>query len=312
MFQPEAMTAAPATPPASLPEPTVKRTHRPPSLASSLGRAFEVLELFSLGRPVLRVEALAQALGYTRSTAYRYVRELCDAGLLAPSSAGTYVLGPRIIELERLLRLTDPLYLAGRQVLPALHREDSVLLLQSLYGDKVLCIYSEGPQTLEHRGRRLVVRRTRGLPFPLFRGAASLALLAGMPGDRIREVYLRNAQEIAARGLGADWETFRTMLMAIRRKGWATSGGQLGPHIFGIAVPIATAGERRVIGSPARVFPREPGQAYDGAREASDAAELQAIARSISAAHALAASSTPVDPLQPTAPSRPATGKESS
>lgn len=248
---------------------------------SSVARAFDVLELFSLGQPVLRIDDVADQLGYTRSTAYRYVRELCDAGLLVPSTGGRYALGPRVVELERLLRLTDPLYLAGSRVLPPLRRDDSILSLQNLYRERVLCIYAEGPEALEHAGRRVNVKRTRGTPYPLFRGAASLALLAWMPGDRTRNIFLRHAREIEKRGLGADWEGFRATLEAIRRRGYATSGGQLAPELFGVAVPVVAGAERRVVGSLLRIFLRDPRGGQDDAAESACAASLKAIAKQI-------------------------------
>ena len=110
-------------------------------MSSSLARAFDVLDLFTLETPRLTSEEVSARLGYSRSMAYRYLKELCDAGLLVPQSGGQYGLGPRIIELERLVALTDPLYLAGRAVLKGRSREDSAYLLQNLYEDKVLCIY---------------------------------------------------------------------------------------------------------------------------------------------------------------------------
>jgi len=260
----------------------MKRSHRAePRGASSIARAFEVLELFSLSQPLLKAETVAQRLGYTRSTAYRYIGELCDAGLLVAASGGRYALGPRVIELEQLLRLTDPLYLAACRVLPPLRSESSVLLLQSLYSDKVLCVYAEGPATLEHAGRRITIKRTRGTPFPLFRGAASLALLAWMPADRIRDIYLRHAAEIAERGLGSDWESYRAILAAIRRRGYATSGGQLAPDLFGVAVPVVTGPgdqDHRVIGSLVRIFLREAEGEDIEAEEARCAQELKRIA----------------------------------
>ncbi len=222
---------------------------------SSLGRAMEVLDLLSVTRPLLRIEDVTARLGYTRSTAYRYVKELCDAGLLAPSSGGMYALGPRVIELERLLVLTDPLYLAGCKVLPDLQVQDSVLLLHNLYRDKVLCIYKEGPDAFEYEGRRIVVRRARGMPFPLFQGAASLAMLAFFTPHRIRQTYLRSAADIAQAGLGESWDEFRRTLAAIRRRGFATSHDQITPYLAGVAVPIFLPGEKRLIGSLARAFP---------------------------------------------------------
>src|SRR5690606_29741152 len=105
-----------------------------------------------------------------------------------------------IMELERLLELTDPLYTAGRAVLSALPAEGNVYLLHSLYRDKVLCIYKEGPDALVYRGRKIMVRRARGLPFPLFQGAASLALLAHMSPHRIKQTWVRHAEEIGGAG----------------------------------------------------------------------------------------------------------------
>ncbi|CAP41071.1 transcriptional regulator, IclR-family [Bordetella petrii] len=225
--------------------------------STSLDKAFEILDLFSLARPILRIEEISALLGYTRSTAYRYLKALCDAGLLAPSSGGTYALGPRIIELEHLLQLTDPLYLAGRKVLRTLHAENRVLLLHNLYRDQVLCIYKEGPDMLTHKGRRIMVRRARGVPFPLFQGAASLALLAYLAPHRVRQTYLRNGAAIAAAELGDSWDAFRKNLAAIRRRGYALSRERITPSLGGVAVPILLPGDKRVVGSLAQTLPSE-------------------------------------------------------
>ncbi|GAA4328405.1 IclR family transcriptional regulator [Pigmentiphaga soli] len=224
--------------------------------ATSLGRAFDILGLFSLASPLVRVEDVIARLGYTRSTAYRYVRELCDAGLLTQRSGGSYSLGPRVVELERLLELTDPLYRAARAVLPSVRRDDRQLLVQELYrDDQVMCIYKEGPDELEHAGQRLTIKRARGLPFPLFRGAGSLVLLAWLSPPRMRQAYLSGIAHIAQAGLGHDWQQFRRALAAVRRRGYAVSRGQLAPVVVGIAVPILLPEDRRVIGSLALVTP---------------------------------------------------------
>jgi DNA-binding IclR family transcriptional regulator len=231
------------------------------SASTSLGKALEILDLFSMETPLLQIEDMALALGFTRSTAYRYLKELCDAGLLVSLSGGSYALGPRIIELERLLELTDPLYTAGKSVLAKLDQDDKVFLLHNLYGEKVLCIYKQGPDTVRHNGRSIIVRRARGLPFPLFQGAASLAMLAYLSPHRIRQTYLHSSGEIAAAGLGKTWEEFRSSLAAIRRSGFATSKGQITPLLGGIAVPILHPDDKRVIGSLAQTVPaREMGE----------------------------------------------------
>lgn len=231
----------------------MKKAGESNSSGTSLSRALGVLDMVSLQRPLLSIDDITSHLGYTRSTAYRYLKELCDAGLMAAVAGGSYSLGPRIIELERLAALTDPLYRAGRMVLQKQDSERAPLLLLSLYGDKVLCIYMVGPESVEHLGERITVQRARGLPLPLFRGAGALVLLAYLSPHRIRETYLHNAGAIAAAGLGDSWDEFRANMALIRRKGYATSLGHLTSVLSGVAVPIIVP-DNRVVGSLARTY----------------------------------------------------------
>ena len=181
-----------------------------------------------------------------------------------------------------MLELTDPLYRAGSEVMPSLPTDNAVFLLQNLYGDKVLCICKQGPDHLELGGRRFTIKRARGLPFPLFRGAASLVLLASLSAYRIRDIYLHNQHAIRGYGLGDDWPSFRQTLAAIRRRGHAVSRGQFSPLVVGIAVPIRPAGERSVVGSLVKVFPSET---LDSSEESRCASELQSAAARIGEAY---------------------------
>lgn len=249
------MCAKPVLPKA-LPKPSGEAAE---SKHSSLGRAFRILSLFTLATPVLKMEDIASSSGYTRSTAYRYLKELCDAGLLTRTVInGQYALGTRIIELERLLALTDPLYRAGKSVVGPMRSPDSSLLVQSLnHRNQVLCIYKEGPDFLEFQGDRVGLTRLRGVPFPLYRGAASLVILASLSPHRIKQTYLSDAKRIAKAGLGNSWPEFRERLSAVRRRGYAVSRTERKkPLVVGVAAPIllGTPFDKRVIGSIVQVF----------------------------------------------------------
>jgi DNA-binding IclR family transcriptional regulator len=244
--------------------------------ASSVAKAVDVLKLFSPDIPSLRIEEISAALGYKRSTAYRYVRELCAAGLLTPRPDARYALGPMIVELERLLRLTDPLYRAGAAVLPPLRSNDCVYQLQELSrDDEVLCIYKDGPDELRFEGRSYALNRERGLPFPLFRGAGSVAILAHLSRDRIQRTYLSNANRIAKAGLGRTWEDFRQGMSAIRRRGYAVSRRADVKHMIGIAVPVLLEADGRVVGSLDYIIMRAD---LDDAAERALAAKLAEVA----------------------------------
>jgi DNA-binding IclR family transcriptional regulator len=262
----------------------------PRSRMSSVAKVFDVLDLFSLETPVLRVEDIGQRLGYTRASAYRYVRDLCDAGLLAPAGSGAYALGPRVLELERLLRLTDPLLRASQLVLarmrPAVARGGGVLLVCSLYRDRVLCIHQEGAERLTAGGRIIPIQRVRGLPMPLFRGAASLAILAHLPPRQARALHARQSEAIAQAGLGGSWAAFRARLAGIRQAGHAVSSGQMDPDLSALSAPILLPGEGpaaapQLLGSLTRVMTRddfERAEPREMARDLVHGAEQIAVA----------------------------------
>lgn len=217
---------------------------------SALTRLLQILDLFSLERPLVRMEQVASSLQIVQSTAYRYLKELCDAGLLTPQGKGVYGLGRRILELERLLALSDPLLLAGRAVIDEMVScaQNRAILLCAYYKDATLCLHKVGPEAIMHGRTRMQILRGRGTVLGLFSGAGSHAILANLPAHQIKSVYLANAHEIAQMGLGADWQAFRRALAAIRTQGYAQTLGKINPGMHSLAVPILRA-DGKVCGS---------------------------------------------------------------
>ena len=211
---------------------------------SSLERLQTILDLYSEAEPIWTLEQITNQTGYARSTAYRYVRELCDAGLLISIGKGAHVLGPRIIEFDRLIRNTDPLLIAAQKVIPQLYQEfgGGLLLLSSLYGDKVLCIYQE-PLIVDFK-----VSYTRGRPMPLFYGATAKVILANLPERKLVKLFLKHRVEIANAGLGDEWDQFKGCLESIRNKGYCISNGEVDRGVTGIGAAIFSD-SKTVIGS---------------------------------------------------------------
>jgi DNA-binding IclR family transcriptional regulator len=232
---------------------------------TSATRLLNILGLFSIERPTLRVEDVSNSLGYTRAMSYRFIKTLSDAGFIAPAGNGTYALGARVLELERLMDLTDPLLHASHDVVAGLVRgvENRAVLVCSLYGDKVVCINFAGAEQLKSANLIVPIRRARGVRFPLFSGAASLAILAALPPHRIKALYLRFEKDIAESGLATNWNDFRKKMSETRKLGFATTTGQLNKHLTAIAVPIILPGERQVIGSLAQIMLAKEAQKGD-------------------------------------------------
>jgi DNA-binding IclR family transcriptional regulator len=245
-----------------------------------------VLDVFSEEEPVWSVDALGESLGLSRSTAYRYVKELCEAGLLAPVGGGGYSLGPRIIELDRQIRHSDPLLTAGAEVLGELLPRcgEGILFICGPRGDSVLSVYlAENPNSLD-------ISYSRGRPMPLFRGSASVIILAYLPEGRLRRLFRAHPDAIAAAGLGADWPRFRATLKAIRGRAFLTGRAQLDPGVFAISAPVFD-GDGNILASltlamPERRADDEPvgplaDLVVEGAKKITAAVDARVKARSV-------------------------------
>jgi DNA-binding IclR family transcriptional regulator len=203
--------------------------------ASSLAKMLSILQLFSESEPVWSTAAIIEALDTSRSTGYRYIKTLHDAGLLNSIRNGFYTLGPGIIEMDLKIRLTDPLLLASDGVLEDL--VDTIghsALLCTAYHDSVLCIgEARAPLSPENRF-------SRGQRRPLFQGAVSKVILAYLPHHRLKAIYPRQSAEIEKAGLGSTWKDFRSALSKIKKDGYALTRGEFNPGVYSVAAPILT------------------------------------------------------------------------
>jgi len=229
-----------------------RRQRRNGETGSSGDRLLAVLALFTVERPEWTVEAAASEVGVSATTAYRYFNRLTKAGLISPVSGASYALGPAIIQMDRQIQICDPMLNAARGVMADLIQyaaEGSIVLLCRLFHDRVMCVHQvigRGPQT--------PVSYERGRLMPLYRGATAKIILAHLPPRALKSLYAHDAAEIAAAGLGDDWDAFRGQLAALRRQGFIVSMGELDPGRVGIAAPIFDR-DRAVLGSLSFVLP---------------------------------------------------------
>jgi len=225
----------------------------PVTTASSLDRVFDVLNLFAVARPLWTVDEATAALRHSRSTVYRYIRALVKAGLLV-TVGRAYGLGPRIVELDQQMRLTDPLLRVAQPQLAQLRRRlNAVVLLMRLFHDRIICIHEEWDE------RTGVPADGRGRAIAFFKGATSRVILAHLPTRRLKSLYLNHARDIARAGLGNSWHAFVGSLRDVRRRGYDISEvGEVTTDVFSIAVPIFSS-DRKIIGS-LTVLQREAGK----------------------------------------------------
>lgn len=215
-------------------------------------RLLSVLWLFSAERPVLEVEEIARTLSISLSTAYRYVGQLCESGFLAPMGSVGYALGPAIIELDRQIRLADPLVQSAAPVLRRLLADvdpAATILLCRLYRDQVMCV----AQSLG-KNAQTGLSYERGRPMPMLRGAPSKAILAHLPSRAAERLW--ESQSLELRQSQGDWKAFRAHLTKIRKAGVAVSQSEVDAGVIGIAACVFDP-QGRPIGAICAVLPEE-------------------------------------------------------
>lgn len=225
---------------------------------SSLERMLKVIDAFSEEAPVWTVDQLVDVLRTSRSTTYRYVKELVEAGFLAPVGGGGYILGPRIIELDRQIRNCDPLLTLGREVVSDMLPRvgEGIVFVCALVGDDVISVYRrENPN-------RLDISYSRGRPMPLFRGSASRVILAHLPERRLMKFFLYHREAIEEAGLGGEWESFRAYLREIRARPYLTGRAQVDAGVFAVSAPVFD-GDAHILASLTLVMPENRADTED-------------------------------------------------
>lgn len=192
-----------------------------------------VLDLFDNTHLTRTAEDIAEALGVSLPTSYRYVRMLLHAGLLQRVEDSHYALGPRIIMLDHYIRLADPVLQAGLPILRELSAATGFdCVVTGMFGLQMLDTHRETGGT----PRELAYGR--GRPRPLFMGGAAKVLLSTFSSTQLKKLFESHHQELVRCGLPAEWSEFRRYYAAIRKAGHYVARGELEPNMCSVAAPI--------------------------------------------------------------------------
>jgi DNA-binding IclR family transcriptional regulator len=201
--------------------------------SNSMQRVLAVLEVFTEEHTEWKTDELMAELGHSRPTLYRYLKHLKDAGFLVSTRNSGVTLGPRIVEMDYLIRRSDPLILYGQPHLNELaHLYQCNALLLRWYGNKILCVASAAI------GDGAASSYVRGRPMPLGRGAIARSIIAYLPRREAIPLIERNLHALRAVGLGSSADEIFSHLAGVRRDGYAVAYSEVTPGVIGIAAPV--------------------------------------------------------------------------
>ena len=212
---------------------------------STLSKTLALLDFFGPDSLQVSAETILERTGHSKATVYRHVKDLCDAGLLTRVGTGSYSLGPRIIELDWMMRQYDPILVAGRELMQALAEETRLAVFSSVFYDgRIINTHIVEPS------ETFAFAFGRGQPLPLFCGAQSKVLVAYQPGRRLRKLF---QEKIAGNrdnpNHNLSWKEFARAAKKIRKDGYCITNAELTEGLTGIAAPILQQDGKEVAAS---------------------------------------------------------------
>lgn len=223
---------------------------------SSISKMLSILDLFTEKKPVWTSEEIINELHFSTPTGYRYLRELSNSGLLTNEN-GKFAIGPKIIQLDCLIRESDPTIKNGRPIMNELMKLTGCeVLLSNIYNNQILIVHIETQDEAKS-----IVTYKRGMPHPLFRGATAKIIISNLNRNQLSKLYEQHKDEIEQSNLGRSFDEFRAHLASIRKQGYYISHEELDRGVSGIAVPVFSGGN--VKGALCLVIPTQSFEYYN-------------------------------------------------
>lgn len=203
----------------------------------TVGKALELLDLFTRSRPMIGLSDLARIANLNKATCFRLVQELCDYGLLEQvGGSREYRLGPSVLRLAAQREAHVPTRDAAMPVLQDLANATGETAHMSLIMASVLrpmgVAYSTSFAT------RVTMEDTDALPFHAT--SSGLAVLA-FQSDAFVAAQLAKPLAKLALGTEIDPARLRDRLALIHQSGVAESAGGYQADVHSIAVPLFDA-----------------------------------------------------------------------
>lgn len=200
----------------------------------TLLRGFAVLEALAAAPSSRGLDhaTLAQRVGFSRSTLYRYLASLQEAGYVEEiGQTSRYRLGSRILYLAATMHQREFSELA----------RDEVRELMRLTGETAHATVYDHPYSvtvlMAETGGPFGPRVALGSRRPLHASASGKIFLAHGDPRRV-DAYLAGNLEPRTAATITDPRVLRTILADVRKNGWAVDQGESYEGICGLAAPV--------------------------------------------------------------------------
>ena len=204
-------------------------------------RALSVLSHIGESDDPIGLPEVSAALGIPKSTTYKYLQTLRDAGFVVQNADDDYQLGPAVWRLNRGRHIWRAFQTLA---LPHLRR------LRDQYGETAAMVELNGLETrcieVAESTQRLRVGLPVGHRSPVHSTAAGKALLAFVP-PQWQRMHTPLAMAALTPGTITDFDEFVAELRATEARGWATERGEDDAHTSSVAAPVLDRSGRSIV-----------------------------------------------------------------
>lgn len=218
------------------------RHHPDPQFATTLAHGLAVLQAFSVERPALSNQQLAQRTGLSKATISRLTGTLAARGLLVfDAQLRRYRMGCTTLTLGYPLLASLPVRQRARARMQQLADEVGGTVSLGLR-DRLGMVYVETSRGHELAGWRPDI----GARVPLLPTAIGRAWLSQAP-PALRDAVWAALQAAEPAQAAAHATALRQAASSLRRHGWCLSRGDWRPEVHAVAVPLAPAQEGQAL-----------------------------------------------------------------
>jgi IclR family transcriptional regulator, KDG regulon repressor len=199
-----------------------------------LNRAVNVLSVFSHSNPSLSLSEVIEAVNLPKTTVFRLLSSLVESDFCEfDPQTGKYSLGFALVRLADIRRWQSNVHDVAIPVMREIRNQaNETVILSVRSGDfRVHIDFVEGL----HPMRRMA---DLGVRAPLYAGAASKVLLAGMNDEEIKAYLDRTEFTAFQKTTITDKDLLWREIRTIRKRGFAESKGELFPGGGALAAPL--------------------------------------------------------------------------
>jgi DNA-binding IclR family transcriptional regulator len=194
-------------------------------------RALGIFDCFSQSKPTLSLQEIVARTGLAKSTAFRMVASLVEAGYLMRMENQRYGLSFKFTLLAGLVQSTLSLRDLARPVIVALSQSTGeTVTLNGVEGQSRVCL------DVVHAPSPLMSVTRSGTRSPLVDGASARVLMS-----RLEEPLRSRSIAQAARTLGIPRAALAAQLAEVAKRGWSVTHGERVPGLTAVAAPVGDA-----------------------------------------------------------------------